>query len=163
MKPKYIVFIFLLLNILPSYSQKAGRNEKQTLQREKLEMLLNSRKFFFRGSTALPSRGSAIDLTTHRSFVRFDPGEIESFMPFFGQAYSGVGFNDPGLHFKGRADNFEVEKRKRNYLVTVKVRGEYDSYTLYMTVTPDGNANLSISSNNREEMSYYGEIVERLD
>ncbi|HEX2920966.1 MAG TPA: DUF4251 domain-containing protein, partial [Bacteroidales bacterium] len=76
--------------------------------------------------------------------------------------YGGVGYggSDSGLHFKGKPDDFTVEKnRKANYQVTVNVSESTDNFRLFLTVSFDGSASLSISSNNRESISYVGEIT----
>lgn len=159
------LFSFILIIIMSStYSQERTvikDEEKKSGKRERTEMLLNSKEFTFKARRAIPSRGASIDLTTNPNYVKFQPEFIESYMPFFGRAYSGVGYGkDTGLHFKGQPDVFTVEKKKRNYHVSVTVKGEVDNFRLYLTVSPGGNASLTISSNNRESISYMGEVTE---
>jgi hypothetical protein len=51
-----------------------------------------------------------------------------------------------------------MEKGKKNYEGMVVVKGDDDKYKIYLTIGFDGNATLSVSSNNRSNISYTGEI-----
>jgi hypothetical protein len=156
MKTKFLVFLFLISGTIVIFSQDKSESDK----REQTEMLLNSKEFSFKAKRAMPSRGSSIDLTTNPNYVNFKPDLVESYMPFFGRAYSGIGYgNDTGLHFKGQPDVFSVEKKKKNYQVTVNVKGESDIFRIFLTVSPGGNASMTITSNNREAISYMGEVT----
>ena len=162
MKTKILLLLILSFATIKGFSQ--GRKEKEFDQsaqpgkQEQIEMLINSREFVFRARRAIPSGGRSIDLTSNTNFVKFEPDLIESYMPFFGRAYSSAGYGDQGLHFKGKPQEFYLERKKRNYQITATVNGESDIYRLFLTVAPGGNASLSITSNNRQSMSYNGTI-----
>ena len=84
---------------------------------------------------------------------------IESYMPFFGRAYSGVGYgNDTGLNFEGRPKEFTIIKGKKNYQIKAVVKTGNDTFTLYLSVGFEGDASLSVISNNRSTISYSGEV-----
>jgi hypothetical protein len=153
MKTRYLLTISILISAL-LIIETSGQSV-----REQMDALLSSRNFVFHATRALPSHGNSIDLTTNVSYVKFSPDFIDSYMPFFGRAYSGVGYgNDQGLHFKGQPEEFKIDRKKNKYQITAMVRDGNENYRLYLTVTPSGSASLSISSNNRESMSYQGEI-----
>jgi hypothetical protein len=160
--------IFMLLLLLPALTlsafSQAGKQEEnndatQSARAEQVEMLMNSRQFVFHARRAEPSGGNSIDLTTNPNYVKFDTDMIESSLPFFGRAYSGVGYNSgDGLHFRGKPDAYTVEKKKNNWEISASVSTANDNYKLYLSVTPQGFASLSVSSNNLETISYAGEI-----
>lgn len=160
MKTGFLILFFMSLTPVTGHSQiTRGQDiEKEPGKEKQTELLLERREFVFRANRALPSGGSSIDLTTNPNYVKFSPDHVESYMPFFGRAYSGVGFGDTGLHFEGKPEDFIVEKKRRNYQVSATVRGERDIFRLFLTVTPKGDANLTITSNNRESISYRGGI-----
>lgn len=82
-----------------------------------------------------------------------------SYMPFYGNAYRGVGFGgDTGLKFEGKPEYFTVVKGKKNYNVNAVVKGQNDTYHISLSVEFKGSAMLSISSTNRSNISYNGEI-----
>lgn len=162
MRNKLWIILVLSMIIIPgfSFNNSSLQNDvKQRGKKEQVEMLVNSRKFVFRAGRAEPSRGSSIDLTTNPNYVNFDPDLVESYLPFFGRAYSGLGYNSrAGLHFRGKPEIFTVEKKKKTWEITVAVRDETDNYRLYLSVTPQGFGSLSVSSNNLETISYTGQI-----
>jgi hypothetical protein len=159
-----ILILFLTLFLTTSYAQE--KSKKQLREARKIEKqkqtaaLVDSKEFVFVGRTALPQGFRTMDLTTNPNYVQFRPDRIKSEMPFFGRAFSGVGYgNDVGLHFEGIPKEFTVEKGRKSYQIKVVVRGEKDTYTLLLSVFFEGSATLSISSNNRSTISYNGDIT----
>jgi hypothetical protein len=163
MKANVLFVMFLLILPITAFPQKAGKSSRAAAEENRkahVEALVNSRNFVFRARMAMPSGSKTVDLTTYRSYVLFTPDLIESSLPFFGRAYSGVVYDkDTGMHFSGAPEDFRVAKRNKNYQINVSVNGEMDSYRLTLTVSTGGTASLTISSNNRESISYTGEIT----
>jgi hypothetical protein len=163
MRNRLLLLLVLSLAVITGYSQekegRESRKEEQAGKQEQTAMLVNNREFVFHARRALPSRGSPVDLTSNPGFVKFEPDLIESSMPFFGRAYSGIGYGEgAGLRFKGEPEEFTVEKKRRNYQISATVKDGTDAYTLFLTVASDGTGSLTITSNNRETISYSGEI-----
>jgi hypothetical protein len=164
MKNIFMLFLFLPVFTISAFSQagtqKENSDETQSSARaEQVEMLMNNKQFVFHARRAEPSGGNSIDLTTNPNYVKFDPDFIESSLPFFGRAYSGVGYDSgDGLHFQGKPDSFTIEKKKNNWEISASVKTNTDNYKLYLSVTPQGFASLSVTSNKLETISYAGEI-----
>jgi hypothetical protein len=156
-----ILFSLIMSN---SFSQEKSKKElkaEQKLERQKqTEAMVNAKEFVFIGRTALPQGARSVDLTTRQNFVKFHPELIESEMPYFGRAYAGAGFGgDTGLKFKGKPEEYTLTRNNKNFMITAKVKGERDTYNLSLSVGFEGNASLSISSNNRSTISYNGDIT----
>lgn len=140
-------------------SKKQLREERKTEKQKQTQALIDSKKFVFVGRTALPQGFNAIDLTTNANYLQFRPDTIKSEMPFFGRAFSGVGYgSDVGLHFEGAPQEFIVKKGKKSYEIKVVVKGKNDTYRVLLSVFFEGSATLSISSNNRSTISYNGDV-----
>src|SRR5512133_53524 len=139
MKAKLCLIIILILTAIPGFSQVRMERVKEVVRepgkKKQTELLIDSREFVFHARMAIPAGSSSIDITSHNSFVRFSPELIDSYMPFFGRAYSGVGYGDSGLHFKGKPDEFNIKKQKNNYQVSASVKGETDYFKLHLSVT----------------------------
>lgn len=161
-KIAFTVIIFSLVSTLVFSQDKTKKELKEERKIEKqmqTEALINAKDFIFVGKTAHPTGMRSIDLTTNTNWVKFQPEMIESEMPFYGRAYSGIGYGtDAGLKFKGKPEEFKVTKGKKNYQVDVTVKGTSDNYKLSITVGFEGGANLTIISNNRSSITYTGEI-----
>jgi hypothetical protein len=156
-----VVLFFLLATAVFSQekSRSTSKEERKIEKQKQIEAMVNAREFVFIGRTALPQGFRSMDLTTNPNFVKFHPDLIESNMPFYGNAYSGIGYGgDSGLRFTGKPENFTVAKDKKNYQVDATVRGENDNFRLILSISFEGSATLSIISNNRSTISYNGEI-----
>jgi hypothetical protein len=149
-----------MTSAFPQEKSKKELKEEQSLEKQKqTETLVNSKEFIFVARYALPQGASQVDLTSNPNYVKFQTELIDSYMPYFGKAYSGIGYGgDTGLKFKGKPEKFTVEKKKKNYQIDTNVKAESDNFRLSLSVTFEGSASLSIISNNRSTISYQGEI-----
>jgi hypothetical protein len=158
----YFIIPFCLLAICLT-AQEPVKKSKQELKLEKqkeTEDMLMNKTFVFVARSAFPSAGRQTSITSGASTVKFQPELITSDLPFFGTAYSGVGYGGQGgMKFEGKPEKFTVEKTKKSgYEITAVVKTTEDSYNIILTAGSDGYASLSIHSNNRSSMSYSGVI-----
>lgn len=171
MKTKFnfnlVRFLMLTLIVFSFTNASAQEKTKKQLKKEaKLEkqkqvaLLVNSKEFVFSPRVVSPQGGSNINLNDVSYSIEFHPELIKSYLPFFGRGYGGVPYGGGnGMEFEGKPTVYTIEKTKRFYLVKVEVRGERDSYSIMLSVYFEGNAHLSINSNNRSSISYDGNIV----
>jgi hypothetical protein len=156
------LIVLLLIGFIPVMAQPTDRRaakEQKRIEREKeIVALVDSKRFEFKASRALPTGFRPMDLTTNPNFIRFSPDSIVSEMPFFGRAYSVPYGGEGGLKFEGKPDVYTIEKGKKSYAVNVKVKSKGDYFTINLSISFDGGATMIISSNNRSSISYYGEI-----
>jgi len=150
---------FSLSNIMAQEKSKKQLKEEQKLEKQKqITLLVDSKEFVFVASRVMSQGGRTINLTTNYT-LEFHPDRIKCDLPFFGRAYSGVGYGgDGGMQFEGKPTVYSVEKKKKSYLIKADVRGERDSYSIMLTVYFEGSAYLTINSNNRSSISYDGDI-----
>ncbi|MFV5689444.1 DUF4251 domain-containing protein [Flavobacterium sp. ZT3R25] len=159
-----ILVLFLSLIVTASYTQEKSKKqlrEERKIEKEKqISSLVDSKEFVFIGRTALGQGFRSIDLTTNSNYVEFKPDKIKSEMPFFGIGYSGIayGSSDGGLNFEGSPKEFTIEKGRKAYQIKATVKGDTDVYLLFLSVFFEGDATLTINSNNRSPISYNGEI-----
>ena len=134
------------------------KEERKLEKQKQIEAIVNAKEFVFVPRTAMPSGMKPVNLSVNQNYIKFQPNFIDSYMPFFGRAYSGGYGTDTGLNFKGQPKIFTVEKKEKAFWITIVVRGETDNFRLFLSVGFEGSASLSISSNNRDTISYQGEI-----
>ena len=164
MKTKISLFLVLMSLIMtsafPQEKSKKELKEEQKLEKQKqVETMVNDTVFVFVGKTALPTGMSSVNLSSNPNYMKFQPEMIESEMPFFGKAYSGIGYGgDTGVKFKGKPEEFTVVKKAKNYQIDAVVKGTADNFRISLSVGFEGSATLSIISNNRSTISYQGEI-----
>lgn len=151
--------VFSLTDTLAQEKSKKQLKEEQKLEKQKqIALLVESKEFVFVAERVNPQSGRSMILTSEYS-VEFRPDLINSFLPFIGRGFSGVGYGgDEGMKFEGKPTLFNVEKTKKGYQIKAEVRGKSDFYSMTLSVYSDGNAYLTINSNNRSPVSYDGEI-----
>ena len=164
MKASSLVIAFILtLSITSGFAQEKSKKElkeeKKLEKQKQVDDLMTAKTFEFVGRMAMPTGYKTVNLTSTTNYVKFQPELVDSYMPFYGRAYSGVGYgNDEGLKFTGKPEEFTITKGKKNYQVNATVKGEKDTFRLSLSVGFEGGTSLTITSNNRSAISYSGEI-----
>ncbi|GGA76148.1 hypothetical protein GCM10008015_15920 [Flavobacterium palustre] len=134
--------------------------EQKIEKQKEIEKLINAKEFQFVARNSNSPTFRMIDLSIIPNFITFKPDFIKSEMPFFGRGFSGLGYggSDTGLKFEGKPEKFVVNKHKKGYQIEASVRGQQDFFNITLIVSSEGNSTLTIISNNRESISYFGEI-----
>jgi len=160
-----VTSFFVLFSVLIGFAQEKTKQqikeEQKAAKQKATEALVDSKEYEFQADMAYPQGTRSINMTTNPNFLRFRKDSIHSEMPFFGRAYSGVGYgtdNGGGLDFKGAIQNYSIKKGKKNFIIKADVKGDADSYNILLTVYFDGGADLSINSTKRSPISYRGRI-----
>jgi hypothetical protein len=155
-----LLFSFLFLSGYSQEKTKKQIREESKLEKQKqIDSLINSKTFVFTAQKAYPQGSPSVDLATHPNYMKFFPDSIASDMPFFGRGFSGIGYGgDSGLKFEERTLEFTLTKTKKEYRIEAAVKGKNDTFHIYLSVSFEGSASLSINSNNRSTISYNGRI-----
>lgn len=155
-----LLIMFLSITVFSQQKSNKERKAEQKVEKQnQTEALVNSKIFVFNARTALPQGYKSVNLNTGTYTVSFDPKLIKSDMPFYGKAYSGIGYGgDGGMKFEGKPEAYTITKGKKNYSISTTVKGTNDTYRLSLSVGFEGSATLSITSNNRSFISYLGNI-----
>lgn len=154
-----IAFFSLSIGMAQEKSKKQIKEAARIEKQKQVAILVDSKEFVFHPNSVSPQGGRNINLNDVSYAMEFHPNLIKSYLPFFGRAYSGVGYGgDIGMEFDGKPTVYTIEKTKKAYIIRVEVRGKHDSYTIMLSVYSEGSAYLSVSSNNRSSISYDGEI-----
>ncbi|MCF8360552.1 MAG: DUF4251 domain-containing protein [Prolixibacteraceae bacterium] len=164
MKTTFIC-ILIILAATPFYAQNSRKAEKQQQKAGaflSMKQIIEERNFTFRADHALPISGSSINLTTNPNYLTFSGDSVYCDMPFFGRAYR-VDFDfEGGFDFSGVPHEFEIrtKEKKQKIFIKFKIRDDFDSYHCNLTLTSEESATLTINSNNRASISYWGKISE---
>lgn len=154
----FIFFSFTNLNAQEK-SKKQLKEETKLEKQKQIAHLVDSKEFVFSPMSVSPQGGRTINITDVNYSMEFHPDLIKSYLPFFGRAFGGTGYGgDNGMDFEGKPTVYTIEKTKKAYLIKVEVRGERDSYNIMLSVYFEGNAYLTVNSNNRSSISYNGDI-----
>lgn len=154
-----VLCCFLTLPVFAQEKTKKQLKAERELQKQKeIESLIDSKKFDFEAQKANPQGGRLIFLDYNTYFLRYSPEKTTADLPFFGRAFHVAYGGEGGIKFEGVPENTKITKSKKSYVIKTAVKGKDDLYNLMLTVFFDGNASLSINSNNRAFISYEGVI-----
>ena len=159
----FLLVVWMLTLSILANGQELSRNEQRVQKEQEIKQLIDSRQFRFVARAVLPMSGPRIDLTSTYD-LELDSTMVEAWLPFFGRAYHvEYGGRDGGIKFKEEAEKIDVtyNKRKKMYQINMDVDTEKDNYRVRISTGLSGYADVSISSNNRQSISYYG-IIEPL-
>lgn len=163
MKSKFrlVVFVFFILinsNYAQEKTRRAIKEEQRVIKVNQITDLINSQNFVFYARFVEPPASRNINVEGENYTVTYTPDLVESYLPYFGRAYS-IGYGgDAGLKFKGKPESYTVEKKKKYYLISTTVKGDSDTFRLALSVYFEGSASLIVTSNNRITISYTGRI-----
>ncbi|WP_269225375.1 DUF4251 domain-containing protein [Flavobacterium eburneipallidum] len=153
-----VSFLFLSKGMAQELTKKELKQKARVEKQKQTQLLIDSKEFVFITNMATPQSGRLINLTEDYS-IEFNVDSIKSELPFFGRGFSGIGYGgDNGLRFKGKAENYQVEKTKKATIIKAGVKGQQDYFTLMLSIYDNGSAYLFVSSNNRSTISFNGEI-----
>ena len=157
---RIIFFIGFLLLITPFANAQTGSKQRRLEKEAEVKQLIDSQKFRFVAREAIPLSGSKVNLTSLYD-LKVDGMMIESWLPFFGRAYHvDYGSQDGGIKFKEKADhlNIRYKEKKKVYEINITVDTDKDNYKINISAGASGYADMTVVSNNRQSISYYGVI-----
>lgn len=158
MKTIAVLILGLLFLVTSGFQPSDRRQRKLQKERETME-LIESGQFRFVARSARSSLGNFNNLGANYDLV-FDSMRVKAFLPYYGRAYSAPYNGEGGVKFNLKADRIEKrwEKRKKRYRITTQVRDDDDAYSILLTASLSGYADLQINFQNKQMISYYGTI-----
>ncbi|WP_372776205.1 DUF4251 domain-containing protein [Mangrovibacterium sp.] len=157
-------FVLMLLVVVccgqSSFAQKMTARERKAQKASEIEELVESGNFVFDARSANPLTGRRIDLTSTYN-LKFDGDTVVAWLPYFGRAYQApYGDTDGGIKFKEKpkAITREYNERRKLYEIKFEVKTSRDNYRMFLEIGLGGYATLSVNSDHRQMISFYGLI-----
>lgn len=143
---------------LPAALQAQEEKDKQ----EVIKSLIESKQYVFKAQTALPSRGRTRPLNTEFD-LRVSGDSLISYLPYFGRAYSApINPSQGPLNFTSTDFDYKVSDRKKGgWDIDIRPKDVQDPRQMSLRVFDNGSASLTVTSNNRQPISFNGFITEK--
>lgn len=136
-----------------------GVMAQDSSESQKIEKLVSEKTFVFRPQTAMPQGGGSRQLS-YGFELKIARDRIVAYLPYFGRAYSAP--MDPskgGIDFSSNAFDYTVSERKSGgWNISIKPKDVSDVQQMTLTISETGSTNLMVNSNNRQPISFTGEI-----
>ena len=159
-----LILLCLFTGMLTAQGANSSNKKQMKLEKEKeIRELIESGNFRFLANSANPMSGRSINLTSNYDLKIYND-TIETWLPFFGRAYSVDYGGDGGIKFKEQAVTIDKKfnSRKKIYEYSIVVKTSQDKYTINLSTGLNGYGNLYVRSQNRQPISFYG-TIEALD
>ena len=160
-----IMAIFCIIPVTAQNNKKIDPTQKEMkIQQAKSKRILDAihnKKYEISVISASPMNGKTIYLTSSYS-VKISNDSVYMELPYFGVAYSAsYGGGEGGIKAKNKYKDYELRIRKQGkYTSTFTVRGNEDMYKVSIDMWPStGNAYISVQPNNKQGISYTGEVT----
>ncbi len=163
---KNLLFITILMfSIVTAGAQekktrKQKRAEHEAILVEQTQNLVSGQAWQFDAAQMIPSKGRSRILTTAYN-VTLKDGKVDSYLPFFGVAYSAsYGGSDSPMVFEAPVEEYSLaDGKKGGYIIKFKAKNKNDLLDFTFIISSNGSTSLGVSSTNRQHISYYGDLV----
>lgn len=141
-----------------SASKSVSMSETDLVTAGQVEKMLAERLYKVDFGRAYPMTAPSFPLTWPY-FISVINDRVESFLPYFGRAYSVPYGGGEGLRFEGVVSGYtETVKKNGRREIDFKVTTREDIYDFSLTVFPLGECSLVISPSKKQSISFSGRI-----
>jgi hypothetical protein len=148
--------LMIMMVVLPAALKAQDEKDKQ----KDIKSLIESKHYVFKAQTALPARGRTRPLNTDFD-LRVQGDTLISYLPYFGRAYSAPLNPSQGpLNFTSTDFDYKVADRKKaGWNIDIRPKDVQDPRQMSLSVFENGTASLTVTSNNRQPISFNGYIA----
>jgi len=156
----------------------AGSAYAQTDKKATIKRIVEAKTYTFSPATASPinstelnnilsrmpgaTGGSNINITGGGYRVRVTPDSVIADLPYYGRVYRpSLNRDESGVHFTSTKFTYKQSINKKGIReINIKTSDNINGYWLNLSISPDGYASLMVSSNDKQSISYAGNIEE---
>jgi len=133
------------------------RNQERAASMDQVAARIESGNYIFTVQSINPTGGRSIQATTTYT-MKVTGGNYEASLPYFGRAYQSSYGGDGGIEFNGTPGDLQITKntKKNTVTVTFSLKGSKDTYQVSLQVGYSGYGTMTVNSQNRQSISYYG-------
>lgn len=162
MKCNYLLRLFLPFFILISMGATAQstKEDKKKAKQEQLKTRIDARQFTFNAQSATSARGRTRHLTGSNTLV-VHGDSLDAYLPYFGRAYSATpGDTNGGINFSSTSFSYSAQDAKNGgWTINIKPKDDKNASNMQLNISGDGYATLQVTSNNRQMISFYGQVT----
>lgn len=138
--------------------KRIEKEAKRMMVAEKVERLLADRHYTIEVDMMYPQGGMAKNVTGDYS-LKVKGDTLVSYLPYIGRAYSVPYGGGKGLNFSALIGRYSVKKGKKGETcVTIELTNDEDSYIYELQIFDNGRATIDVTAEQREHISFSGEM-----
>lgn len=157
------LFIACFFTVSVAVAQQTAKQAKKAEAEAALKNKIDNRHFTFEANYALPLRGGQRYLTSEYD-LRIVKDSVIAFLPYFGRVYMDPPMNseDAGIMFTSTRFGYTATQNKKGgWTIIITPSDAKHSTKLQLGISTSGYASLTVTSNNRDQISFDGKIEEK--
>jgi hypothetical protein len=161
MKIQGKIWAFILLSSL-SIEYGYGQNKKNDKREKKVAEIKNkvaNQQYTFVADYMIPQSGPSKSLNSGDYDFSVKKDSLVAYLPYYGRAYFDIPYNatDGGIKFTSTKFDYRLTARKNgSWLVQIIPQDVKNTSKIFMDISKNGYATLSINSNNKDEITFNG-------
>jgi hypothetical protein len=151
---------FLLFLVIASFGCSSTKKTEGSAVDPKVNDMLNNQSFTFRANQVIPTGGRTRQLMETFYTLTVNDRKVMADLPYFGRSFNATMGSDGGIKFT--STNYDLTKSDRNkggWDIRIVPKDVTDIRELNMTVFANGTASLIVNSNNRQPITFQGNII----
>jgi hypothetical protein len=156
---KIIFVLFISLQMVEPVVAQTKKQARDAAITAAIKKQINAKSFTFQARYMYPMGGGQRYLNTDYD-VRVTKDSVIAFLPYFGVAYAGAGYNsneDNGIKFTSTKFDYQSELKKNGmWYVVIKPTDSRTTNQLIFNISPNGSTDLSVISTNRQRIRFDG-------
>ena len=152
------ILLFIVYTGVGIANAQTAKKDKKTAKEATIKSNVDAKNYTFIATYMLPQRGDGKSLTSEYDF-KVTKDSLISFLPYYGRAYFVVPYNgaDGGIKFTSTKFSYVAkDKKKGGWEITIIPSDVRNLNRLIFNISPDGYASLSVTSNNRDFITFNG-------
>lgn len=156
---KRIIFASLALMMLSLVSCNTANKLTKAEIAHQVQTALDARQYTITVDWMKPYRGVSRHVNSDYE-LKVNGDEMDSYLPYVGEAYHVPYGGGKGLNFKAPILNYTTTQIKNDrYLVEFDVVNEEDSFHYRMDIFTSGKATIDVWARERDPISFQGEML----
>jgi hypothetical protein len=156
---KIIFVLFISLQMVEPVVAQTKKQARDAAKTAAVKKQIDSKNFTFQARYMYPMGGGQRYLNTDYD-VRVTKDSVIAFLPYFGVAYAGAGYNsneDNGIKFTSTRFDYQSEQKKNgSWYIVIKPQDSRTTNQLIFNISPNGSTDLSVISTNRQRIRFDG-------
>ncbi len=166
---KHIILILILVtgfgaiqaqqNKTKREKRKAKKEAAYAMKVKKVKDLIDQKAYKFIATQMLPS-GAPGNHISYGYDLTINDNEVICYLPYLGRAYTADLSGKGPYNFENKIENYSIKRSKKGYLIKFEARNKSDNISFVLDVELNGSSSLRVYSDNRQGISYLGDIGE---
>lgn len=160
MKPYLYLSAALLLAItMWACNSSKVPSEKELAKEQNIREKVEQKDFSIEVTQANPMRGKSINLSFGYD-LKMKNDSVYAYLPYYGVAHSAPYGGDGGIKFATLMTDYTLFPIKDGWDIRFKANTREYNYDVLLNVFKNGSSTISVTTYQRDPISFYGRIIE---